>query len=236
MDRITAAAEVGYKPVAWRVRSREEVLQLLTITQRTLDQARVPYFIINGTLLGATKFNGIIPWDDDADVGVLLEHAPRAVQALKAAINDTPYKLSEMLYGYGLHGPNRGILDLVVFDVTPETRAAVDPVYKSCYPLANGQPTFLNSKILPLTLKHSQLYPLRRYKFDHLRLLGPQKGVELCLSKYGADVYQRNARPDHGWGVHPLIPFILPPVTKIVQGVVDLVDRLQPSVFEKFRV
>lgn len=49
------------------------LLELLCEVRRVCGLAGIRYAIIAGTMLGAVRHGGFIPWDDDADVGLLRE-------------------------------------------------------------------------------------------------------------------------------------------------------------------
>ncbi len=48
--------------------------------KRFCNKEGISYFLCNGTLLGAIKYNGFIPWDDDVDVFVPREDYDRLIK------------------------------------------------------------------------------------------------------------------------------------------------------------
>lgn len=46
------------------------ILHVLREVTRVLDELNVPYFMQGGTMLGAVRHGGFIPWDDDVDMGI----------------------------------------------------------------------------------------------------------------------------------------------------------------------
>jgi phosphorylcholine metabolism protein LicD len=67
-DNVDAAKFKITKPQAVR-----DIYKLLYILDKIFHQNKLEYWIDGGTMLGAVRHKGIIPWDDDGDVEIWKE-------------------------------------------------------------------------------------------------------------------------------------------------------------------
>lgn len=51
----------------------EILLEIIGHVHRILTNAGIHYYMLGGTMLGAVRHHGFIPWDDDIDIGVFRE-------------------------------------------------------------------------------------------------------------------------------------------------------------------
>lgn len=66
---------------------RDLVISTFAAAVRLLEEADVRYWLDYGALLGAVREGGMIPWDNDADISILLEDWGK-LKRLRAAAED----------------------------------------------------------------------------------------------------------------------------------------------------
>ena len=50
--------------------TQEKILAVFKAIKPFMDGISMPYYLLGGTLLGAVRHQGFIPWDDDLDIGL----------------------------------------------------------------------------------------------------------------------------------------------------------------------
>ena len=120
-------------------------LELLEEFDRICRAHDIPYCIIAGTLLGAVRHGGFIPWDDDADVALLRPDYERFREACRTELDPEKYYFQDhqvtpgYRWGYGKlrradtlflrenqeHMPyDQGVfIDVFPLDAVPESHA-----------------------------------------------------------------------------------------------------------------
>ena len=84
-----------------------------------LERNNIPYIISYGTLLGAVRHNGFIPWDDDIDFCLFADSYEQAIQALNKELPNDMFLENENSEPKFFHGWSR------IKDLTTKTEKRV---------------------------------------------------------------------------------------------------------------
>ena len=84
---------------------RKLQVQGLSYIKKICDENEIPYFLANGTLLGAVKYNGYIPWDDDIDICLKRKDYIKLLEVMENEKNEeyellTIYNTKDYYYPY----------------------------------------------------------------------------------------------------------------------------------------
>lgn len=92
--------------------------------KRICDENNIKYFIIAGTLLGAIRHGGFIPWDDDMDIGMLREDYEKFIEIAKKELKEDFFlQTTETDESYGLPFAKILLNDTVLVEATAGSNA-----------------------------------------------------------------------------------------------------------------
>lgn len=66
--------------------SQSRLLDLAIVVRDIANRHNIPFFMVGGTMLGAIRHKGFIPWDDDMDFGVTYDHFFELIKILKTEL------------------------------------------------------------------------------------------------------------------------------------------------------
>ena len=183
-------------------------LELLQEVDRICRKRGIHYNIIAGTLLGAVRHGGFIPWDDDADVAMLRGEYERFGDACREDLDRERFYFQDhsvtpgYRWGYGKlrrkdtlflrehqeHMPyEQGVfIDVFPLDAVPESRAGRAVVNLDCFIIRK----FLWSRVGKTADKSA----LRRALFSAMDRV-PEKAILAALDRR----IRRAGRRETGW-------------------------------------
>ena len=172
----------------------EQLYQLMYIADKVLSDNNIDYWCEGGTLLGAIRHRGIIPWDDDGDFHVW-DSDRSNLEALRNVFAKYDIILMDTWFGYKMFFSNaepiKGFQWLYPsIDIFP---VKLDENKKMMFSYPETQRIF--AKYL---YDYETLYPLKRYKFGSFHIWGPGiNAVKPYLDRcYGND-----------WNTHAYLMF-----------------------------
>jgi hypothetical protein len=137
------------------------------------------YFITSGSLLGSVRHAGLIPWDDDADVGILSKDEDQFV-SLRPIFLDYGYEITNAFFGFKI-SPLIGTL---------KPKGGLHPsldvfVYKE-----EGDKVILDRETAHSSwpnewFRKTDLYNLKLYNFANFKLFGPRNPFPYLQQTYG---------------------------------------------------
>ena len=156
--------------------------QLMYDTHRILAIEKIPYFADGGTLLGAVRNKGIIPWDDDLDIGIMNKYKKKFLN-LKKTFEQCGYTFVETWLGYkvimigrkkiGDYEWSHPFLDILFYKKMGNKIVPVLKEVRDTWPKAY----YLESQFLPL----------KEMDFGSFKICVPKKPEPYCDRTYGSD-------------------------------------------------
>ena len=147
---------------------REAELELLDIFVHVCDQLNVRYYMIGGSLLGAVRHKGFIPWDDDIDVGIMRDDYDIFIRSAQELLPENIFLQTFM----------------------------TDPEYPSLFAkLRKSDTTFIETSVSKLNINHGvylDIFPLDNYPLGKIGQINLELFSKVVFGKLGQVYYAEN--------------------------------------------
>lgn len=142
--------------------------------KRICDLHQIKYFIIAGTLLGAVRHNGFIPWDDDLDIGMLRDDYERFVEICETELSNKYFLQTwHTDHGFGLPFAKLRRNSTKYIEMNSANIGGHKGVFIDIFPFDNVPSNIFSQKL--------QDFNLRIFKRLLLQKLGYETNIENSL-------------------------------------------------------
>lgn len=158
-----------------------------------LEAENIPYWVDCGTCLGAYRYGGVIPWDNDIDIAILQPDSDNVRRALnrldpkKYAILDWSSRDKPKTYLKVYAKGTDVLIDIYHYEID-EQKGTVQ------YILANEDNIFMSEhwrtreREYKKPVPYDMVFPLKRGEFDGIEVMVPNKIVDYLQLRYGENL------------------------------------------------
>jgi phosphorylcholine metabolism protein LicD len=157
------------------------LLKILKLWNELSKECGIEYWACAGTLLGAVRHCGFVPWDNDIDISIMLPD----LKKVKKKLEQHP-TLMCCECEQGLQVRFRNIefpfMDIFVCDYYDDDKSTI----KYCGFLSEcGEPTWFMDNLFPNEHVYSnELYPLKEVKFEDTTIMVPKNQKNMLFRTY----------------------------------------------------
>lgn len=123
-------------------------LEAIKLIKAALEEENIPFLLRGGSVMGAVKYQGFIPWDDDMDIMIPRRYFSEAIIALQRNANlNMHFYVASYKNGDEIHSyiprllvseeyrklkklPQNNHLGLTIVDILPLDRVPTNPIFK----------------------------------------------------------------------------------------------------------
>jgi phosphorylcholine metabolism protein LicD len=180
------------------------LLEMMNAIHKVLTEHKIKYFVEGGSLLGAVRHRGIIPWDDDIDIGVFDKDFEKIIPLFEKTIVNNPIIPIQL---------ERCSKDMIKVFVTglwfqnKQTKQIIGTPTLDIFKYTKGNNIVKLASISERIrfpncyYKCNELFPLKEYTFDNITVMGANNPLPFLHRYYGNDCLTKwkvDVRKDDG--------------------------------------
>ncbi len=168
---------------------KEALREIITL----FNKHKIVYWVDCGTCLGAFRYCGVIPWDDDIDIAILQPDFMNALHALNELPKDkylvqdwsNRSKPGSYLRVY-IRSKNQHI-DIFHFKINPETKTLCSVLsYENCWFMLERWK--IRERRYTVQTPYDYIFPLKKCLFDGIEVCVPNQTEKYLQMRYGEDL------------------------------------------------
>ena len=122
-------------------------LEMAKEVKRICEKHQIQYFLDAGSMLGAVRHKGFIPWDDDLDIGFLREDYNRFIEVCKIDLPDSLFLQTwDTDEHYGLPFAKVMLKETLYKQIECGTSKAADMIFVDLFPYDNMSSNIIKRK------------------------------------------------------------------------------------------